>query len=259
MTVTRGETGGADPRSLHERIAADLRAEILSGDLPPAAALPSTAQLKERFDASNATVQKALQLLKGEDLVVGRAGASVRVRARRQRTVRPASYLAAGASGTPSRWLAESDDDAPPAWSELLDVAERVPPADVRAVLGIGESDVAVCRRQLLLLGDEPAELVASYYPVALARGTSLAVRRKIRGGAPAVLADLGLPPRRSIDRVSARIPTQEEHQALHLPGSLPVLRTLRVALSADGVPVEATVMVKAGHLYELAYEFGAE
>ncbi|MFE7673568.1 GntR family transcriptional regulator [Streptomyces albidoflavus] len=248
-----------DPRSLHERIAADLRAQILSGDLAPASALPSTAQLKKRFDASNATIQKALQLLKNEELVVGRAGASVTVRARRQRTVRSSSYLAAGASGTPSRWLAETDDEAPPARSELLDVAECVPPAYVRAVLGTGESEVAVCRRQLLLLGDEPAELVTSYYPVALARGTALAARRKICGGAPAVLAELGVPPQRCVDRVTARVPTQEEHQLLRLPSSLPVLRTLRVAFSVDGSPVEATVMVKAGHLYELEYGFGAE
>lgn len=248
-----------DPRSLHERIAADLRAQILSGDLAPASALPSTAQLKKRFDASNATIQKALQLLKNEELVVGRAGASVTVRACRQRTVRPSSYLAAGASGTPSRWLAETADEAPPARSELLDVAECVPPADVRAALGMGESEVAVCRRQLLLLGEEPAELVTSYYPAALARGTALAARRKIRGGAPAVLAELGVPLQRCVDRVTARVPTQEEHRLLRLPSSLPVLRTVRVAFSADGSPVEATVMVKAGHLYELEYGFGAE
>ncbi|RZD64705.1 GntR family transcriptional regulator [Streptomyces albidoflavus] len=248
-----------DPRSLHERIAADLRAQILSGDLAPASALPSTAQLKKRFDASNATIQKALQLLKSEELVVGRAGASVTVRARRQRTVRPSSYLAAGASGTPSRWLAETDDEAPPARSELLDVAECLPPADVRAVLGAGEPDLAVRRRQLLLLGEEPAELVTSYYPATLARGTALTVRRKIRGGASAVLAELGVPPHRCVDRVTARVPTQEEHRLLRLPTGLPVLRTLRVAFSADGTPVEATVMVKAGHLYELEYGFGVE
>ncbi|HET9383016.1 MAG TPA: GntR family transcriptional regulator, partial [Streptomyces sp.] len=44
-----------DRRSLHERIAADLRDGIMTGDLPPGTALPSTARLKERFDASNAT------------------------------------------------------------------------------------------------------------------------------------------------------------------------------------------------------------
>lgn len=41
------------------------------------------------------------------------------------------------------------------------------------------------------------------------------------------------------------------------LPGDLPVLRTLRVVFSDDGRPIEATVMVKAGHLYEVQYEFG--
>lgn len=100
MTVHGPETEEADGRPLHERIAADLRDDILSGDLAPGDSLPSTAQLKERFGAANATVQKALQLLKGEHLVVGRAGASVTVREHRQRTIRPAAHIAAlGAAG----------------------------------------------------------------------------------------------------------------------------------------------------------------
>lgn len=45
-----------DGRSLHARIAADLRDEIMSGDLAPGAKLPSTIHLKARFDASSATV-----------------------------------------------------------------------------------------------------------------------------------------------------------------------------------------------------------
>ncbi|EXU63876.1 GntR family transcriptional regulator [Streptomyces sp. PRh5] len=129
MTVPKAEQGAVDQRSLHERIAADLRDEIMSGDLPPGAKLPSTAQLKERFTASNATVQKALHLLKDEGLAVGRAGAA-------------------------------------------------------------------------------------------------------------------------------ARVPTQEQYTVLGLPGSLPALRTLRVVYSDGERPIEATVMAKAGHLYELQYEF---
>lgn len=61
---------------------------------------------------------------------------------------------------------------------------------------------------------------------------------RRIRGGTPALLAELGFPPRRSVDRVSARV----------------------VSLYGDDErPVEVTVMVKAGHLYELRYEFTPE
>lgn len=249
----------SDRRSLHERIAADLRDEIMSGDLTPGAHLPSTAQLKARFNAANATIQKALQLLKDERLVVGRAGAAVTVRERRQQTVRPAAFMAPAAPGQPYRWLTEAAKQGSRATSTLLDVAEVRPSTDVATALGLAEGETAVLRRQILSIDGEPVELVKSYYPLDIARGTAITDRRRIRGGTPAVLAERGFPPRLSVDRVSARIPTQEEYQALSLPSDLPVLRTLRVVYSDDDRPIEATVMVKAGHLYELQYEFTPE
>ncbi|MVO84635.1 GntR family transcriptional regulator [Streptomyces sp. p1417] len=179
MTVPATDTGFPDRRSLHERIASDLRDEIMSGDLPPGAKLPSTNQLKARFEASNATIQKALQLLKDEQLVIGRAGAAVTVREHRQQTMRPASYMAPADAGKPYRWLSENTKPGVRARSTLLDVAELEPPADVAS--------------------------------------------------------------------------------ALNLTGGLPVLRTLRVVHSDDDRPIEATVMVMAGHLHELQYEFTAE
>lgn len=259
MTVPTTEANAFDHRSLHERIAADLRDEIMTGDLGPGAKLPSTVQLKARFDASNATVQKALQLLKDEGLVIGRAGAAVTVREHRQRTMRPASYMAPAEPGAPYRWLTEAAKHGAPARSRLLDVGEAVPPADVCAALNLPEGGPALMRRQVLLLGDEPAELVTSYYPVEIARGTAMMERRKIKGGTPTLLAELGYRPRLSVDRISARVPTQEQYTALQLPTDLPVLRTLRVVYSDHDRPIEATVMVKAGHLYELQYEFTPE
>ncbi|MFD0626871.1 GntR family transcriptional regulator [Streptomyces sanglieri] len=241
------------------RFTHDLRDQIMVGDLAPGASLPSTVHLKERFDASNATVQKALQLLKDEQLVIGRAGASVTVREHRQRTVRPASYMAPAGSGEPYRWLTEAARNGSRAHSTLLEVAEAVPPADVAEALRLPKSGTAVLRRQLLTMDDEPVELVASYYPLDIAHGTAMTEPRKIPGGTPTLLAELGYPPRLSVDRVSARVPTQEQYQALRLPGGLPVLRTLRVVHSDDERPIEATVMVKAGHLYELQYEFRTE
>ncbi|MFJ7492974.1 GntR family transcriptional regulator [Streptomyces sp. NPDC097727] len=259
MTVPRPEADAVDRRSLHERIAADLRDQIMGGDLAPGASLPSTVHLKERFNASNATVQKALQLLKDEQLVIGRAGAAVTVREHRQRTVRPASYMAPAGSGEPYRWLTETATGGSRAHSTLLEVVECEPPADVAEALRLPEAGTALLRRQLLMVDDEPVELVASYYPLEIARGTAMAERRKIPGGTPTLLAEMGYAPRLSVDRVSARVPTQDQYQALRLPGGLPVLRTLRVVYSDDERPIEATVMVKAGHLYELQYEFTAE
>ncbi|MFB7079245.1 GntR family transcriptional regulator [Streptomyces sp. NPDC056308] len=259
MTVPRPEADAVDRRALHERIAADLRDQIMGGDLAPGASLPSTVHLKDRFNASNATVQKALQLLKDEKLVIGRPGAAVTVREHRQRTVRPASYVAPAASGEPYRWLTEAAKNGSRAHSTLLEVVECEPPADVAEALRLPKSGTALLRRQLLVMDDEPVELVASYYPLEIARGTVMTERRRIPGGTPTLLAELGYPPRLSVDRVSARVPTQDQYQALRLPGDLPVLRTLRVVYSDDERPIEVTVMVKAGHLYELQYEFTAE
>jgi GntR family transcriptional regulator len=259
MTVHRPETGETDGRPLHERIAADLRDDIMSGNSAPGDSLPSTAQLKERFGAANATVQKALQLLKGEHLVVGRAGASVTVREHRQRTIRPAAYMAPSPSGEPYRWLTEVANSGARARSTLLDVAEVEPPADVADALALQPGGTAVLRHQLLSIDDEPAELVASYYPPDIAEGTAITERRRIPGGTPTLLASLGHTPRLSVDRVSARVATQEQYRLLRLPGDLPVLRTLRVVFSDHDRPIEATVMVKAGHLYEVQYEFTPE
>ncbi|MEW2416262.1 GntR family transcriptional regulator [Streptomyces sp. NPDC046866] len=249
-----------DPRPLHARIAADLRDAIMNGDLAPGAKIPSTAQLKERFDASNATIQKALQVLKAEGLVVGRAGAAVTVREHRQQTVRPAASLAPAPTGSAYPWLAEMAGRSGAAVrTELLSVDEAGVQGDIAAALGQENGTSAVVRRQLITIEGESAELVCSYYPLAIARGTALAELRKIRGGTPTLLTALGFPPRTSVDRVSARIPTQAEHTALRLPGDLPVLRTLRTVYSDHHRPVEVTVMVKAGHLYELQYEFRPE
>ncbi|MFI2003002.1 GntR family transcriptional regulator [Streptomyces sp. NPDC020330] len=259
MTVHGPEREEADGRPLHERIAADLRDDIMSGNVAPGDSLPSTAQLKERFGAANATVQKALQLLKGEHLVVGRAGASVTVREHRQRTIRPAAYMAPSASGEPYRWLTEAANSGTRARSTLLDVTETEPPADIVDALALPPGGSAILRHQLLSIDDEPAELVASYYPLDIAEGTAITEFRRIPGGTPTLLASLGYPPRLSVDRVSARVATQEQYRLLRLPGDVPVLRTLRVVFSDDDRPIEATVMVKAGHLYEVQYEFTPE
>ena len=129
----------------------------------------------------------------------------------------------------------------------------------VAAAFGIAKGDPVVMRHQLLLLDGEPVELVWSYYPVDIARGTRLAEDGRIRGGAATVLTELGFPPRNAVDQVGARLATVEEFVALKLPASMPVLRQFRVVSSDSGRPVEATIMVKAGHRYEIQYTLPAE
>ena len=77
--LNRTPKDAVDPRALHERIATDLRREILTGERAPGTKLPSTQALKERFDASSATIQKAVAMLKVEGLAAGKAGSAVTV------------------------------------------------------------------------------------------------------------------------------------------------------------------------------------
>ncbi|MET7459579.1 winged helix-turn-helix domain-containing protein [Nonomuraea sp. NPDC005501] len=62
------------------QIADDLRTQIRTGSLGPGAALPSTAQLCQRYDVSASVVKAAISVLRTESLVVGQQGKGVFVR-----------------------------------------------------------------------------------------------------------------------------------------------------------------------------------
>jgi GntR family transcriptional regulator len=231
--------GRSDGRPRHEQVAAHLRSLIMAGDLAAGAQLPSTQQFVESYGAANATIQRALGALKDEGFLHSRVGKGVYVRDRQPLTIEAGPYLAPSDKAYSYR---------------LLDVAEVRPPADVVAAFGLADDSVAVVRHRLLLHDGDPVELSWSYYPVEIAAGTELAGRARIRGGAPRALADLGYPQHAFVDRLSVRMPTTEELEALELPDDVPVVRQFRVVHSDDLRPVEASVLIKGGHRYELMY-----
>lgn len=244
------------PWAKSDLIAAYLRYGILTGEYPPGSNLPSTDTLKKMFEAAPQTIRDATMKLAEEGLAYGKSGIGIVVRDHRQTTMTPAAYKDPAGPGEKYRWIAEAEKRGKAARSELLFVGEVTPPAEVRAAMGLGETDAAMERRQIMFLDDEPCELVKSYYPLDLARDTAIAVKRKIKGGTPRVLADMGYPPVKCVDKVSAMQPLPEHLEALRMPTKLPVLRTFRVVLSVDDRIIEVSEMVKAGHLYELQYEF---
>jgi GntR family transcriptional regulator len=233
-----------DSRPRHQQIAAELRDLIMRGDLAPGTQLPSTAQLVERYQAANATIQHALKALKDEGLLDSRVGKGVYVRDRQPFVIDAAAYIAP----EPGRFR-----------YQLLAVNNIAPPADIVDGLRLAPGATAIARTRILFHDEQPVELSASYYPADIAAGSSLAKAAKIRGGAPQVLANLGFPQRTFIDRISARPPTVEEAETLDLPDGTPVIRQLRVIYSDNERPVEASVLIKGAHLYELLYRQTAE
>jgi GntR family transcriptional regulator len=228
----------AGERPPYEQVAADLRARIMAGDLAPGTKLPSTVHLVAEFGVSNTTVQKALAVLKGEGYLTSRQGKGVYVRDRQPFRVEVGAYFAPSPGGYSY---------------DLLETGEVRPPAEVAAALMTGSGDRALLRRRLLRHAGHPVEVEWSYYPLELAGGSALARPQRVPGGAPRVLAELGYPQRYFVDAVSARMPTAEEAGLLALP-DVPVIRQFRVIYSNDDQPVEASVLVKGAHLYELLY-----
>lgn len=227
-----------DDRPRHEQVAADIRVRILSGEFAPGSPLPSTPRLVEQYGAANPTIQKALRALKDEGILYSQQGKGVFVRNRQQFVVEVAAYF----------------DPSPSGYAyQLLEVTETQPPADVAEVFELPEGGTAVLRRRLTTHKGEPVELASSWYPTEIAVGTGLAADRKIRGGAPAALAEHGYPQRYFIDRVSTRMPTSDEVRLLDLPG-VPVIRQFRVIYTDGDRPVEVSSLIKGGHLYELRY-----
>lgn len=244
-----------DDRDPYVKIAADIRRQITRGDLAPGSKLLTVKKLMERYGSpSNVTIQKALQLLKDEEILEGQPGKGVFVRQHGQQAIEPMAYMAPAAPGEPYKWMTEAAKRDQVGGAQLLDVAVVTPPAEVAAALELEEGEQALLRKLLLTLDGAPTELTRSYYPLGICEGTPMMETRRIKGGTPALLNRLGFPPLEFIDDVSAEIPTEEEAVALELPKGMPVLVAFRVVYSHDNRPIEATLMTKAAHRYRMRY-----
>ncbi|HET6499299.1 MAG TPA: GntR family transcriptional regulator [Amycolatopsis sp.] len=230
-----------DNRPPYLKIAARIRADILSGALPRGSRLPSKERLIQRYGSGIIEIREALSHLRDEGLLIAHLGRVERV------TDRPPLILKGGTNFKPdSREIAY----------RLLTVTEVDPPAAIAELLRLEVAEKTVLRKRvgfrIMLFDGYPFEMSRSYYPSSVAAGTALAESR-LNSGELDVLAELGYEHSDVIERVSARMPTSEELTVLALPGEMPVLRQLRVVFSR-GRPVEVTEMIKPGHLSESEY-----
>ncbi|EHR60601.1 UTRA domain-containing protein [Saccharomonospora cyanea] len=152
-------------------------------------------------------------------------------------------------------WSAEAAAHGGTGTQRMLGVDEVAASAAVADALGLASGEPVVVRRRLMLFDDRPVELVDSYYPAGIARNTRLADPRKIPGGAVAFLADLGYPPRRVREDVSARLAAPYERTVLQLSDPSCVLLLSRTLSTDNDLPVEASVMTMVSDNRRLRYE----
>ncbi|GAB3219303.1 hypothetical protein GCM10027447_01850 [Glycomyces halotolerans] len=155
------------------------------------------------------------------------------------------SYLAASENGGMNAWSSEAASEGRRGTQRLLEVAKVRAPDEIAKMLDLAFGNHVVLRKRLILLDDAPVEIATSYYPASIAGDTALALEKKVKGGAPAVLAELGFAPATAAEVVQTRRPTWDEAKQLRLHNEW-VLVLERTVYSKDETPVEAAINVMA-------------
>ncbi|WP_329128652.1 GntR family transcriptional regulator [Streptomyces caniferus] len=224
------------------RLAQTLQGRIEDGTYPPGTLVPSENQLVQAFGMSRPTVVRALELLKRDGWLESRQGYGTIVRGRpevvEQKDQRGRDAL-------------ERDESA--SAGRLIQV-DRVPiPSRVASILGVPKRAKVLVRRLLIEEEGEPVELASSYFPADLADGTDLADSAPLTEGLRTHVES-----RKRVrfdhvtERVSARLPTNEEAELLALPKGEPVLSVLVVACDVSGQALQVTDVLLPGDRQEL-------
>ncbi|MEV0370770.1 UTRA domain-containing protein [Streptomyces sp. NPDC050636] len=164
-------------------------------------------------------------------------------------------YLTPRQKGQSDAWGAETAARGRRGSQRIVHAGEIAAPFEIAELLGIGEGEAVVVRRRVMYLDDRPCELTDTYYPAHIARGTRLAGTAKIPGGAVSLLAELGHVGARVREDVIARLPSNEECDALRTGTDEPVLQLTRVTLDGHDQPIQVDRMAMPGHLQRLRYE----
>ena len=265
--MAAGPGGVPERRDVYERLADELRADILSGKYRPGDRLPSTLDLMERTGVANLTVRGAYRVLVEEGLVesVPKRGFYVR-----RHNVMTWHMNHAGSARKAGQALLDGwEADARAAGLEpVQEVSVAIEDASVVVAgrpaaerLKLEARSRVLVRRAIRSLrptddGGLPAEAVSladEYYDYDLVRDTPLASP----GPASAfdVLAGIGRRLRGHHDELRPRVATAEERRLLELPQVSVVLELARTAHSDDGQPTVVLHQVRRGDGATYAYD----
>jgi GntR family transcriptional regulator len=217
----------------HRQIAAQLRTRIRRGDWGPGERLPSIPALAEMFGVAKQTVQRTVDQLRVEGVLITKPGSGTYVRGTRRRLNR----LSRGRYGGYRGYHA----DLAARYRQYLAEVGRAPaPPEVADAFGVPDGTDLVVRRHVVRTDDAPVEVGASWFRTGDADGTSLA--RAEAFGRPLYQEVEEVTGRRyatASDTISARQPSREEAEILQIRPDTPVLHLLHVAYDAQRKPIE--------------------
>ncbi|QKW21461.1 GntR family transcriptional regulator [Kitasatospora sp. NA04385] len=257
MTIHRGPVH--PPK--YQRLAADLRRRIESGEWTGGGRLPVETELEEQYGVARNTVRLAVDVLVNEGRVVRIQGKGTYLRepCRHDHRVhaRPPVRPARRGPLTPSGEVYAAEAQA--AGRQLtvdFEVAAVRARRDIAAWLGLRPEDTVMMRRQLCRVDQEPYAIEESHYRAGLAAGTPLMQDRPVPGGDERILAQLGRTETTATDHLTARMPDPAEAAWFGLGPGVPLLVNTRISSDRRG-PIRVVETRYAADRARLLYELG--
>jgi GntR family transcriptional regulator len=245
MTVNPGAA-----EAPHRQIADQLRARIRRGDWAPGERLPSIPAIADMFGVAKQTVQRTIDQLRVEGVLITKPGSGTYVRGTRRRLNR----LARGRYGAYRGYHANL---AARYRQYLVEVGRAPAPPEVADAFGVADGTELVVRRHVVRTDDAPVEVGASWFRVADAGGGSL--ERAEPFGRPVYQEVEEVTGRRyatASDTISARQPSRQEAEVLQIRPDTPVLHLLHVAYDASHRPIEVAQATWPGPMTTLTEEY---
>jgi len=234
----------------HRQIAAELRARIRRGDWAPGERLPSIPAIASSYGVAKQTVQRTIDQLRIEGLLITKPGSGTYVRGTRRRLNR----LSRGRYGAHRGYHA---DLAARYRQQLTEVGRSPAPPEVADAFGVSDHTELVVRRHLVRTQEQAVEVGASWFKPGDATGTSLeryeAFGRPLYQEAEEVI---GRRYASATDQVTARLPTREEAELLQIRPDTPVLHLLHVAYDPEHKPIEVATATWPGPVTALTEQY---
>lgn len=236
------------------RIAAELRAQIVSGELGPDAQLPTEQQLAERWGVARQTARNGLTELVKEGLAVGKRPLGHFVRRREHMDYFPQEESRECAQPEMDVFVSQvSAEGRNP--SQRIEVALVEATPDIASRLQVEQGTLVVARRRIRYINGQPVNINDSHHPLDIVKDTPIMSPADIKVGTNQLLADLGYPQTKAVDEIYIRMPNPDQIHRLDLGPGTPVGIHYVTGYIENGRPVRCTINVLPGDLHRIVFE----
>ncbi|TDU04333.1 GntR family transcriptional regulator [Streptomyces sp. 846.5] len=256
MNISRGP--GQAPK--YQRLAADLRRRIMTGEWQGGEPLPVESELENQYGVARNTVRLAVDVLVNEGLLVRVQGKGTYLKDHpvldHHAYRAPADPALETPLTPPSQSYAQEADRAGRKLTADFQMLIVRATTDITDRLRIKAGEAVVLRRVLRHMDGEPWSIEESHYPVALAASTALMDPDPVEGGDEVALGSAGHVEIGCVDELAARMPNPEEAQWFQAGPGVPLLVQLRTGFTEAG-PIRVTETRYCADRNRLVYSLG--